>query len=56
MRPERELSAAVDLARAEGSAPIGPLTLELLDKAGRSVGEWCLQDVRILGARRMPIT
>ncbi|MDI3407641.1 barstar family protein [Streptomyces cavernicola] len=50
--PEGELSAAVALACSEGSAPIGPLTLELLDKAGRSVGEWCLQDVRILGARR----
>ncbi|MFM9369290.1 barstar family protein [Streptomyces sp. Da 82-17] len=50
--PEGELSAALALARSEGSAPLGLLTLELLDKAGRSVGEWCLQDVRILGARR----
>jgi RNAse (barnase) inhibitor barstar len=49
--PEGELRAAVTRARAEGSAPLGFLTLEILDKSGRDVGEWCLEDVRVLGDR-----
>jgi RNAse (barnase) inhibitor barstar len=50
--PEGELlPAALTRARAEGSAPLGALTLEILDKAGTAVGEWDLEDVRVLGDR-----
>jgi RNAse (barnase) inhibitor barstar len=43
------LPAALTRARAEGSAPLGVLTLEILDKFGTAVGEWGLEDVRVLG-------
>ena len=49
--PQGELSAALVRARAEGSAPLGDLTLAMLDKSGTAVGEWCLEDVRVLGDR-----
>ncbi|MFI9175372.1 barstar family protein [Streptomyces lincolnensis] len=49
--PEGRLSAALAGARAEGSAPLGILTLEILDKSGTAVGEWYLEDVRVLGDR-----
>ncbi|WP_053752817.1 barstar family protein [Streptomyces sp. MMG1533] len=49
--PEGELSAALVRARAEGTAPLGTLTLEILDKSGTAVGEWSLEDVRVLDVR-----
>ncbi|MCT9083093.1 barstar family protein [Streptomyces fulvoviolaceus] len=49
--PEGELRTALTRARAEGSAPLGSLTLEILDKSGTAVGEWYLEDVRVLGDR-----
>lgn len=49
--PEGELSAALTRARAEGSAPLGPLVLEILDKHGERTDEWHLEDVRVLGDR-----
>ncbi|MER6353192.1 barstar family protein [Streptomyces sp. NPDC001634] len=48
---EGELAVALAGARAEGSAPLGFLTLEILDKRGTGVGEWYLTDVRLLGDR-----
>jgi hypothetical protein len=45
------LSTALTRARAEGSAPLGALNLEILDKSGTAVGEWHLEDVRVLGDR-----
>ncbi|MGH4032564.1 barstar family protein [Actinomycetota bacterium Odt1-20B] len=50
--PQGELAAAVEAALADGSAPLGFLALEILDKAHTGVGEWYLEDVRVLGARR----
>jgi hypothetical protein len=48
--PEGEpLSAALARARTEGSAPLGALTLQSLTKSGTTVGEWYLEDVRVLG-------
>jgi hypothetical protein len=38
-------------ARAEGSAPLGTLTLEILDKTGAAVGEWHLEEALLLGDR-----
>ncbi|MFE4668332.1 hypothetical protein ACFRI7_04060 [Streptomyces sp. NPDC056716] len=38
-------------ARTEGSAPLGPLTLEILDRHATAVGEWYLEENRVLGAR-----
>ena len=49
--PENELSAALTRARAEGSAPLGFLALEILGRSGERTGEWFLKDVRILGDR-----
>lgn len=49
--PEGALRTALTRARAEGSAPLGSLTLEILDKSGTAVGEWHLEDVRVLGDR-----
>ncbi|MBA4866440.1 barstar family protein [Streptomyces sp. PSKA54] len=49
--PEGRLAAALAAARAEGSAPLGLLALEILDKAGNRIDEWCLEDVRIVGDR-----
>lgn len=49
--PQGELGRALTDPRARGSAPLGELTLEILDKAGAAVGEWYLEDVRVLGAR-----
>lgn len=49
--PEGELRAALARARADGSAPLGLLTLETLDKSGRGEGEWWLEDVRVVGDR-----
>ncbi|WP_322621007.1 barstar family protein [Streptomyces acidicola] len=47
--PEGDLEAAVTRARAEGSAPLGFLVLEILDAKGERVHEWYLEDVRVLG-------
>lgn len=49
--PEGALREALAHARATGSAPLGQLTLEILDKAGTVAGEWFLEDVRVLGDR-----
>ncbi|MGP4046799.1 barstar family protein [Streptomyces sp. 2A115] len=49
--PEGELNTALARARAEGSAPLGSLVLQILDKKGERVEEWSLQDVRVLGDR-----
>ena len=49
--PEGDLRTALARARAEGSAPLGPLTLETLDKGGGGEGEWRLEDVRVVGDR-----
>lgn len=49
--PEGDLRTALARARADGSAPLGLLTLEILDKAGAVVGEWWLEDVRVVGDR-----
>ncbi|MGW0823377.1 barstar family protein [Streptomyces sp. NPDC002845] len=49
--PEGELKTALSRARTEGSAPLGPLVLGILDKKGEQVGEWCLEEVRVLGDR-----
>ena len=49
--PEGELRTALTRARAAGSAPLGSLTLEILDKSGTAVGEWYLEEVRVLGDR-----
>ncbi|MFJ8140348.1 barstar family protein [Streptomyces sp. NPDC096013] len=49
--PERALRTALAHARADGPAPLGPLTLETLDKRGGGVGEWRLEDVRVVGDR-----
>nr|WSY52556.1 barstar family protein [Streptomyces sp. NBC_00886] len=49
--PEGALRAALARARVDGSAPLGLLTLEALDKAGRGEGEWWLEDVRVVGDR-----
>jgi hypothetical protein len=49
--PEGELSKALTRARADGSAPLGTLTLEILDKEGAQVEEWTLEGVRVLGDR-----
>ncbi|MFJ6571522.1 barstar family protein [Streptomyces sp. NPDC091292] len=48
---EGALRTALDQARSEGSAPLGTLVLEALDKNGHRVGEWYLEDVRLLGDR-----
>lgn len=49
--PEGDLRTALARARADGSAPLGLLTLETLDKTGRGEGEWWLEDVRVVGDR-----
>ncbi|MFJ4836132.1 barstar family protein [Streptomyces sp. NPDC088747] len=49
--PEGELRTALTRARAEGSAPLGPLTLEILDNRGDCVVEWELEDARVIGDR-----
>ncbi|MGW1026586.1 barstar family protein [Streptomyces sp. NPDC002577] len=49
--PEGQLSAALARAHSDGSAPLGLLAFEILDKAGNRVGEWRLEDVRVLGDR-----
>jgi len=49
--PEGDLRTALARARADGSAPLGLLTLEPLDKAGGRDGEWWLEDVRVVGDR-----
>lgn len=51
--PEGRLSSALARARAEGSAPLGSLALETLDRQGARVGVWLwhLEDVRLLGDR-----
>ncbi|OAH11557.1 barstar family protein [Streptomyces jeddahensis] len=49
--PEGQLGAALTRARAEGSAPLGLLVLEILDKSGNGMDEWRLEDVRLLGDR-----
>jgi hypothetical protein len=49
--PEGELLAALTRARADGSAPLGSLTLETLDRSGTAVGEWCLRDARVVDVR-----
>ncbi|MEV7285504.1 barstar family protein [Streptomyces sp. NPDC093252] len=49
--PDGPLREAVARARTDGSAPLGALTLEILDRRGRAVGEWWLEDVRVLTAR-----
>ncbi|MEU9174177.1 barstar family protein [Streptomyces sp. NPDC048420] len=49
--PEGVLDEALAHALPTGSAPLGALTLEILDKAGTAVGEWYLEDVRVLGDR-----
>ncbi|MEU8864506.1 barstar family protein [Streptomyces umbrinus] len=49
--PEGELSKVLTRAREDGSAPVGTLTLEILDKEGAQVEEWFLEDVRVLGDR-----
>lgn len=48
---EGELSTALTRARAEGSAPLGLLTLEVLDKTGEFVVEWELDDARVIDDR-----
>jgi len=51
--PEGELSIALARARAEGSAPLGSLALEILDKQGEPVDGWAwsLEGARVLGDR-----
>ncbi|MFJ4202778.1 barstar family protein [Streptomyces sviceus] len=49
--PEGQLSEALTRARAEGPTPLGSLTLEILDKTGAAVGEWRLEEARLLGDR-----
>ncbi|MFJ9632067.1 barstar family protein [Streptomyces sp. NPDC101175] len=52
--PEGGLAAALARARADGSAPLGRLTLETLDKSGTGTGtegHWWLEDVRVVGDR-----
>ncbi|WP_033319600.1 barstar family protein [Streptomyces yerevanensis] len=49
--PEGALSTALACARADGSAPLGFLALQILDKKGERVDEWCLEDVRVLSDR-----
>ncbi|MEU0942740.1 hypothetical protein ABZ379_08055 [Streptomyces canus] len=49
--PEGQLSEALTRARAEGSAPLGTLTLEILDKTGAAVGEWHLEEALLLADR-----
>ncbi|MFI1484682.1 barstar family protein [Streptomyces sp. NPDC020747] len=49
--PVGDLDKALTRARADGSAPLGTLTLEILDKEGAQVEEWSLEDVRVLGDR-----
>lgn len=49
--PEGDLRTALARARADGSAPLGPLTLETLDRTGGGEGEWRLEDVRVVGDR-----
>jgi len=48
---EGELSTALTHARAQGSAPLGLLTLEVLDKKGDGVVEWELEDARVIDDR-----
>ncbi|MFD5077480.1 barstar family protein [Streptomyces sp. NPDC058371] len=47
--PEGGLCIALTRARSDGSAPLGRLGLEILDKWGRQSGDWFLEDVRVLG-------
>ncbi|MFS8203946.1 barstar family protein [Streptomyces sp. CWNU-52B] len=49
--PEGTLDTALTRARADGSAPLGTLVLEILDKDGGRVEEWSLEDARVLGDR-----
>jgi RNAse (barnase) inhibitor barstar len=49
--PEGELRTALARARADGSAPLGRLTLEPLDKTDWGEAEWWLEDVRVVGDR-----
>ncbi|MGW6009008.1 barstar family protein [Streptomyces sp. NPDC055210] len=49
--PGGELDKALLRARADGSAPLGTLVLEILDKDGERVEAWSLEDVRVLGDR-----
>ncbi|MFJ8597294.1 barstar family protein [Streptomyces shenzhenensis] len=49
--PEGGFAATLADARATGSAPVGPLVLEVLDRRGAGFG-WCyLYDVRVLDDR-----
>ncbi|QFQ99737.1 hypothetical protein F9278_30315 [Streptomyces phaeolivaceus] len=52
--PEAALRTALTRARADGSAPLGRLVLEILDESGEPVHEWRLDDVRVLGDRPSP--
>ncbi|UUU24327.1 barstar family protein [Streptomyces sp. DSM 40750] len=52
--PEGELETALTRARADGSAPLGFLVLEILGTRGEPVYEWYLEDVRVLGDRPCP--
>ncbi|WP_329597642.1 barstar family protein [Streptomyces pseudovenezuelae] len=49
--PEGQLSEALTRTRAGGPVPLGPLTLEILDRTGTAVGEWHLEETRLLGDR-----
>ncbi|MFC8200316.1 barstar family protein [Streptomyces sp. NPDC057298] len=49
--PEGTLREVLARARADGSAPLGTLALEILDKQGERIEEWSLEDVRVLGDR-----
>ncbi|GHA49844.1 hypothetical protein GCM10010372_57050 [Streptomyces tauricus] len=49
--PEGELGKALLRARADGSAPLGTLVLEILDKDAERAETWSLEDVRVLGDR-----
>ncbi|WP_200300691.1 barstar family protein [Streptomyces adelaidensis] len=52
--PEGDLRTALTRARADGSAPLGFLVLEILGARGERVYEWYLEDVRVLGHRTCP--
>lgn len=49
--PEGQLSEALTRTRAGGPVPLGSLTLEILDRTGTAVGEWHLEETRLLGDR-----
>ncbi|MFJ2831962.1 barstar family protein [Streptomyces sp. NPDC087263] len=48
---EGELRTAFTRARADGSAPLGLLVLEVLDKKGECLVEWELDDARVIDDR-----